>query len=133
MGLELSTTKDTIATEDAGRRIEILDETGMPYLDPETKKPITALVAGTYSKRFTTAQRKQQEKLSRAAASKLTPEQKDANSRALFAECVIEWDLLMNGVMAPPADVFRIKPHIYDQIVNAATEHAGFFEPSSTL
>lgn len=131
MPLDLSTTHDTAAVEDEGIRITLNDEQGDPYTDPDTGAEITALVAGTYSKRFTKAQRKINERTARAPG-KLTAEQREKNAFETFAACVIEWDLVHAGAMAPPAPIFAQKPHIYEQIVNAATNHAAFFAARST-
>lgn len=128
MPLDLSTSVDTAAVEGEGIRITLFDECDEPYMDGD--KPVTALVAGTYSKRFTKAQSKMNEKVARSPG-KQTPEQRDANAREVFAACVIEWDLVVGDKMAPPAPIFAQKPHIYTQIVNAANNHAAFFEPRS--
>ncbi len=131
MGLDLSTTVDTVAKEDEGRTITLYDERNEPYLDPDTEKPITAHVVGTYSKRFKKAQAAIQARESRTQG-RITPEQKDANQREGWAAAVVKWDLVLGGEMAPPSKIFALKPHIYDQIVAAAGDHAAFFEPSST-
>jgi hypothetical protein len=129
MGLDLSNSVDTAKVEDEGIRITLLDETDEPYMDGD--KPVTALVAGTYSKRFTKAQQKINDKAARSPG-KQTPEQRDQNGREQYAACVIEWDLEFNGKMAPPAEIFARKPHIYAQIIQAANNHAAFFEQRST-
>ena len=128
MPLDLTNSVDTAAVEGEGMRITLFDETGEPYMDGET--PVTALVAGTYSKRFLKAQAKANEKLARTPG-KTTEEQRDQAMRASYAACVIEWDLVAGGAMAQPAAIFERKPHIYEQILRAANNHAAFFEPRS--
>mgnify|MGYP000119510899 FL=1 len=128
MPLDLTNSVDTAAVEGEGMRIPLFDETGEPYMDGET--PVTALVAGTYSKRFLKAQSKENEKLARLPG-KTTEEQREKAMRNSYAACVIEWDLVAGGVMAPPAPIFERKPHLYEQIVRAANHHAAFFEARS--
>ena len=129
MGLDLSTTTDTVAKEDEGRVITLYDERNEPYVDPATGEPITALVVGTYSKRFKKAQAALQARQSRTGG-RVTPEQQESTTRDLWAASVVMWDLVLGGDMAPPAKIFALKPHIYDQIVAAAGDHAAFFAPS---
>lgn len=130
MGLDLTNAPNVADVEDAGTVITLVDLNGDPYKDPETGAEIKATIAGTYSKRFTKAQQKQQDALSRKPG-KRSAEQKQQDSRDLFAHCVITWDLTSEGKMTPPSKIFAALPHIYDQVVNAATDHAGFFATSS--
>lgn len=131
MGFELSTAVNSADLEDAGMTIALLDESGDPYVDPETDAPITARVCGTYSKRFAKAQRKQQERASRTPG-RLSFEQQQAMQHELYAVAVLSWDLTLNGTSADPVAVFQLKPHLFEQIMIAANNHAAFFAQSST-
>lgn len=84
---------DTATVEGKGLRITLYDETGVPY-----PGPVTALVAGTYSKRFTSAQYR-----SERLAGHETKDASDERARDLWAECVLEWDFEAAGKMAPPS------------------------------
>ena len=129
MPLDLTNTPNTADTEGHGRVVAILDESGDEYLD--AGKPVTMRVIGTYSKAFKKAQRKLQERNSRRSG-KPTDEQREADTRALWAVCVLEWELVIGATPADPATIFALKPHIMDQVADEAGNHAAFFSDSST-
>ena len=131
MGLDLSTSIDTAAKEDEGRTITLYDECGEPYLDPDTGAPITAHVVGTYSTRMKKHIAKMIARRARTPG-RPTPEQQDEDQREQWAGAVVRWDLLFGTEMAPPAKIFALKQHIYDQVVMAANDHAAFFAQSLT-
>lgn len=129
--LELSNTVDTVAQEEKGRDIILYDEHDEPYIDPETKKPVPCRIVGSYSKTFKKNAAKVQARRAKQHG-KPTEEEKDQDQRDTWAGGVVSWGFTLNGKQANPADVFALKPHIYDQIVKAVGNHAAFFEKSST-
>lgn len=132
--VNLSGAVNTANLEEAGRRVPIMNvETGKPFVSPDiidgdTTTPgtvCTALVAGSYSKRFKEAQAIATAKEEALGAS-ITDAQREQIRREMWAAVIIEWDLEIDGDPAV-AKIFELRAEIYDQMVKASTEHAGFF------
>lgn len=126
--MDISTIPNTADLEDEGSVLELNDAAGNPWLD--NGKPVTALVAGAYSRRAANA---------RTAAlgrglkikGKATAEHIDASQLKVDAAYVIRWDITDGDKMARPEEVFVSHPFIREQIVERANEHARFFKKAS--
>lgn len=132
-------TVGTVA-EDEGTFVHFKDVAGDPLYDVEgdTKTPVGARVAGTYSKRYRTAQKKVKDKnlrLSRRGED-FDGDALDARMFDLQAACIIEWSFTANGQPFPiTADNWSAlvdkQPQWQEQVAAAMTDHARFFAASS--
>ena len=130
MALNIDSTPNVADLEDQGRRITLKDADGEDWSDDEGK-PVTALVAGTYSKRYAQARTAGLTR-SLKARGKLTGDDLEATNLKLDAALVIAWDITSGGQMAKPEQVFQSHPFIREQIVEEANAHASFSRTAST-
>lgn len=130
MPVDLTLAPSVAEIEDAGRTIPLLDVNGDPWLDDDGT-PVTATIAGLYSKRYRQAKTKELDRALKTGK-RGTGEEFEAANLRVDAALVLTWDIQINGQMAPPAVVFQQLPHIRDQITEAAAEHAAFFAPTSS-
>lgn len=127
MGLNLKGSPNVAEVEGAGRRITLYDITNEPYVGDDGK-PVTALIAGSHSKRYTKMAEKVNESAVRMGG-RQTPEEKKAAVLKLEAVVVIEWDIVDDdGAQADVVKIFKEQPHIREQCIVAAHNHAAFFE-----
>lgn len=124
MKLNLSGAVNTAELEELGRRVPIINvETGKPF--ELEGRVLHATVAGSYSKRFKDAQATATAE-EEALGSGITDAQREDIRRRMWAKVIIEWDLELDG-QPGVAEIFKMRPEIYDQMVKVSTEHAGFF------
>lgn len=138
----------TISTvsEDEGTFVHFKDVAGEPLYDgllpaegeADTRTPVGAWVAGTYSKRHRTAKRKFKEKgwkAARRGEDLLDIDRLEAADLEIEAACIIRWTFTAGGEPFPiTADnwgaLVKKQPQWQDQLTAAMTDHARFFKPS---
>lgn len=127
-GFDLDDAPDVVALEDAGIRYTYKDALGEPMM--AGGKPVTALIAGVYSTRATSAKTRLLER--NLKRGRQTAESIEAGQLKLDAALIIEWDFTMAGTMASPEVVFARRPDLREQTVEVANNHADFIAAAST-
>jgi hypothetical protein len=138
-GFDLSTADDVAGRENEGQWIEIHGAEGDPlfYRDGEDVKPVRALVAGTYSRRYRRVEESLRDKRMKKG-SRYTGEQFERDQVRLAALCVLDWEGFFASGKPIPCDesnvatVLQKAPWIRDQVTTAMQDHEGFSEASST-
>lgn len=130
MPITLTAAPNVTAIEDAGRTIHLKDHRGDLWYDDDGK-PVTATIAGLYSLRYTTAKGQELERGIKAGK-RVTGKDFEASSVRLDAALVIDWDLRDGDRMVDPIRVFAVWPFVREQITQEASDHAGFFETTSS-
>lgn len=131
--MDLNQAAEVTGREDDGVVIELNDEQGNPA-DPK----VTVTVAGTYSKRYRSAQDANRKWWRKHARSKPSDDVIDGQALELIAACIIAW----SGFTADGKDypltkanaihLLTVMPWVREQIETAMTDHEGFFSTAST-
>lgn len=133
------TTVETVS-EDEGTFVHFKDAAGELLYDVagETKTPVGARVAGTYSERYRKVQRKVKERNIRAARrnEEWDADTLDARTFELEAAAIIEWTFTANGQPFPiTADNWKAivakQPQWQGQVDQAMNDHARFLARKS--
>jgi hypothetical protein len=133
------TTVETVS-EDEGTFVHFKDAAGELLYDVagETKTPVGARVAGTYSERYRKVQRKVKERNIRAARrnEEWDADTLDARTFELEAAAIIEWTFTANGQPFPiTPDNWKAlvakQPQWQEQVDKAMNDHARFFSKKS--
>ena len=130
-GFNLAATKGVTEREDEGQVVELRDEMGDPMTYGSEGKPVTMLVAGTYSSAYRKAQQKQYRARARGRRGGADIDL-DADVIALSAACVLAWDGLFDGTTPLPLGrenviaVLTRAPWMHEQVLGAMNDHAGF-------
>jgi hypothetical protein len=137
------TTVDTVS-EDAGTFVHFKDVAGELLYDEEgegeakKRTPVGAQVAGTYSERYRTAQKKLKEQNIRAArrGAEYDADRLDEGTLELEAAVIIRWTFTAGGAPFPITAanwkaLVQKQPQWQDQVSAAMTDHARFFAKSS--
>jgi len=132
------TTVGTVA-EDEGTLVHLKDVAGELLFDGEgeAQTPVTIRVAGTYSKRYRTAQKKLKERNIRAARRNedFDADKLDDGTVELEVACIMEWSFTSGGQPFPITAgnwkaLVAKQPQWQDQVSTAMTDHARFFSAS---
>lgn len=136
-GFNLSTVTPAEDREDAGVTVHVRDARGESMFYGDDKKPVTILVAGTYSKLYrkvTSAIRDRALKQRRAT---LTADILFEQQLETVASCILAWDGFFDGDASFPltkANAMRLlsmAPWIREDVEVAMQDHESFFENSS--
>lgn len=125
--------------QDEGVLVHFRDASGEPEYDVEgeTKKPVTALVAGEYSERHKKATRKLTAKSLKRQDAVLDAEGIEERALEIQAACIITWDFTANGKPLPItptnwAAILAVRPEYEKQISSAIYGYGSFFAQPST-
>jgi hypothetical protein len=133
------TTVGTVS-EDEGTFVHFRDAAGelLYDIDGDTKTPVGAHVAGTYSKVYRTAQKKVKERNIRAIRRNEDWDAESFEERELALEvaCLLSWTFTANGQPFPiTVDNYKAviakQPQWQEQIQKAMNDHARFFAKTS--
>ena len=139
-GFNLTDATPVAAREDSGQLVTVRDLDGSPmtYTAGEVERPVTMLVAGTYSDVYRKTELEQQRRRVGKRQTKATPEDILANVIELEAACILAWD----GFFDNGAPLALTKEHaiavlsaakwIREQVEEAMNDHAGFFASNAT-
>lgn len=127
-------------SEDDGTFVHFKDPAGELLYDGdgETRTPVGARVAGSYSQRYRKAQKKLKERNIKAGrrGEDYTADALDAGTAELEAACIIEWTFTANGQPFPITRdnwlaLAEKQPQWQEQVAAAMYDHARFFVKSS--
>lgn len=140
-GLNISNTRTIAEREDEGTTVHVrgADSEQLYFQDGAERKPVTLLVAGTYSKIYRRTIDSQREKLLKQRRSSLSSEQIARQQLEAIAACILGWEGIFNGDQALPLNkenaitLLESAPWVREQVEEAMNDHAAFFTNSSTI
>ena len=130
-GFDLGNTSGVQEAEDEGTVIEVLDQNA-DVMEHGKGKKVTMRVAGSYSKRYKSAQHKQTNRALKGKRTKFDAELLDTQRQEVAAACVMEWSGFFDGgaplecSRANALAVFAAAPWILPQVEVAIEDHASF-------
>lgn len=137
-GFDISGQKAVVASrEDEGTVIHVRNEVGDHLHFGEDKKPVTILVAGSYSTVYRKALDAQRDRMMKHRRLSATGEQLARNQLELIAACVLSWEGFCDGPKVVPCTkenaitILSLFPWIREDVEAAMGDHQSFFKNSS--
>jgi hypothetical protein len=131
--MDISTSKSVAEREDEGTIVHVRDEAGeKQYIGGDKTKPVTILVAGTYSTTYRTAADASRDRMLKQRRNAIDGDQLSQQSLELTAACILAWDGFSAGDQPYPftkknaVALLQQAPWIREQVEAAMNDHASF-------